>query len=413
MAFCLDGMQTAHIFLHLALRLQLTNPTFSLLNSSQVNLAPSPSHRRLTMVSFTTRSTKNAEAKYQLQSALEEYDQNNNKMTGHTSSTDYADTPSNMVVEVDNYGTAAAETDNIFDRIINMWGEEISCDFGMQSAREQALEVEAAAEAEAAAKAELEQLKQEKKRTSNRKKRKKRKQAADQAKEVEVEVTYVEEAKLARDLDVEAADAKVKQRVQARKAAEARQRQALIEAAQAKKASEGPAQQAAAARRQLKRATEAMKMAKMEAKKAKMLAKKEAKQAKRAEKEAKRQAKEEELARQKYAKAQAAAAKKVAMEEERKAAATRKLLQQMEDEESQLREKEEKIRSLRQRLKAASTDGDLAVAGGLKDFETVVSVSDEDDCSTVYTVDDEEESRAGITQVLSDMLEEASILLGN
>eukprot|EP00985_Skeletonema_marinoi_P032254 scaffold39082_cov150-Skeletonema_marinoi.AAC.11 len=87
----------------------------------------------------------------------------------------------------------------------------------------------------------------------------------------------------------------------------------------------------------------------------------------------------------------------------------------MEEEESQLREKEEKIRSLRQRLKAASTDGDLAVASGLKDFETVVSVSEEDDCSTVYTVDDDddESSRAGITQVLSDMLEEASILLGN
>eukprot|EP00985_Skeletonema_marinoi_P001086 scaffold441_cov139-Skeletonema_marinoi.AAC.9 len=166
------------------------------------------------MVSFksTTRSTKNAEAKkqLQLQSTFEEEedDQNYNKMTGHTSFTDNAGTPSNMVFEVDNYGTAAAETDTIFDKIINMWSEDISCDFGMQSAREQALEVEDAAEAEAAAKAELEQLKQEKKRTSNRKKRKKRKQAADQAKEVEVEVTYVGEAKQARDLDVEAADAK-------------------------------------------------------------------------------------------------------------------------------------------------------------------------------------------------------------
>eukprot|EP00984_Skeletonema_dohrnii_P000741 scaffold219_cov119-Skeletonema_dohrnii-CCMP3373.AAC.5 len=355
------------------------SPDSKRLSASQVNLAlaPSPSYRRLTMVSFrsTTKSTKNAEAKkqLQLQSTFDEDDQNNNKMTGHTSSTDNAGTPSNIVVEVDNYGTAAAEYDTIFDKIINMWGEEISCDFGMQSAREQALEVEAAAEAEAAAKAELEQLKQEQKRTSNRKKRKKRKQAADEAKEVEVEVAYVGEAKQARDLDVEAADAKVKQRLHKpkrhRKDQLSRQLQPVVKA-----------------------------------KKAKMLAKKEAKQAKRAEKEAKRQAKEEELARQKYAKAQAAAAKKVAMEEERKAAEQRRLLQQMEEEESQLS---------RQRLKAASTDGDLAVAGRLKDFETVVSVSEDDDCSTVYTVDDDEESRAGITQVLSDMLEEASILLGN
>ena len=339
----------------------------------------------------TNVSTNNA-AELQLKSArttLKSKIVDENEEGGDKNKTKDSIPPSNFCVDEDTENTGT-----IFDKLFNCWGAGFSCDGYIQSemspSQSQARQAKDDQNQE-----ELKKLEKEKEAAIARRKKK-------LAALVEKEVA-AEKAKKVRDLAQMTADGKMKQQEEAREAANDRQLQAEIEADQAKSVSEMEMKKVIEARRQVKKAKEAMKMAKKEAKRAKKMAKKEAKQAKRAQKEADVMAKKIHAARHKYAKAEAAAARKVAKEERKKADAARKLVLQMEKEENQIRDAEDTIRNLRQKLKAVSANGR----------------QDDDDCDTVLTEastdirsSHDEMSNADFQDLLSDMLEEASILLG-
>lgn len=339
----------------------------------------------------TNETTSNA-AKLQLKSArtintttktIDENEEN-----GDVNKTEDSIPPSNFFcVDED-----AENTGTIFDKLLNCWGAGFSCDDFIQSEMSPSQPRQADDDQD---QVELKKLEKEKEAAITRRKKKLAAMADKEA--------AAEKARKKRDLAQGAADAKMKLQEDAREAADDRHLQAEIEANQAKNVSEMKMKKVAEARRQVKKAKEAMKMAKIEAKRAKKIAKKEVKQAKRAKREAQMTTKKTHAARHKYAKAEAAAARKMAKEEAKKAAAARKLVLQMEKEENQIKDAEDTIRNLRQKLKAVSPDG----RRDSDDCDTVLT-----EASTDFRSSHDEMSNADFKDLLSDMLEEASILLG-
>ena len=220
-----------------------------------------------------------------------------------------------------------------------------------------------------------------------------------------------------------------KQQDAAGEAANAHYTQAVIKADEAKKASEMKSEKADEVRRQVEKAKVVVKMAKTEAKGAKKIAIQEDKMMQRALKELRVVTTQANAARRKFTKFETAAARKAAKEEVKKAAETRKLVQQMEEAENQIRNAEIKIRNLRGQMKkdADATFGMKRIGGGGggdSDIETALSLTStkDDTIATGYesaNFRDVEDLGPSLQHdiedmgsLMSDMMDEASILLG-
>ena len=219
-----------------------------------------------------------------------------------------------------------------------------------------------------------------------------------------------------------------KQQGAAREAAITHYTQAVIKADEAQKASEMKSDKADEVRRRVEKAKVAIKLAKTEAKGAKKIAIKEGKVVERTLKELRVVTAQANAARRKFTKFETAAAKKVAKEEAKRAAATRKLVQKMEEEEKQIRNAEIKIRNLREQMKDADAIFGMkrigGGGGGDNDIETDLTLTStkDDTIATEYesgNFRDVEDLGPSLQHdiedmgsLLSDMMDEASILLG-
>ena len=239
--------------------------------------------------------------------------------------------------------------------------------------------------------------------------RQKQKKAALQA-----EKAAAEKAKRLHAKAQKVADARARQQ-NARNANYALYMQAVKEADKAKEVAEIKDEKAAEVRRQMEKAKVAVRTTKMEAKWAKKILVKEVKQCNRALKELRVVTKEANAARQNFSTYKAAAAKRIAKTEAKKAVVARKLAHKMEEEKKQIKNAEDNIRNLREKITA--TYGMKSIIPVDSDFDTVLTVSTID--TEIFPdpyLDDAPFDLADMNQenvgtVLSDLIEEASILL--
>eukprot|EP00986_Skeletonema_menzelii_P000490 scaffold144_cov159-Skeletonema_menzelii.AAC.4 len=321
---------------------------------------------------------------------------------------DYDDlSPSYMSCSTETQSTATEALDKELEKLQNE-KEAATARKEQKKALIEAIKVEKAAAAEKERK--LREIAQEKKEQEAAFPRKKQKKAAIEA--AKAEKAAAEKAKKLREIAQKAADARARQH-DAREAANAHYRQAVIQADKARKEAEMKDEKAAEVRRQMEKAKVAVKTTKMEAEWAKKIALKEVKESERALKELRVATKQRNAARQKYAKFNTAAAKKAAKMEAKKAAVTRKLVHKMEEEENQIRDAEDKIRNLRDMIEASHAYGMKSLIADDSDIDTAaLTVSTMDDDSTIFPdpyLDDDMGKNLGT--VLSDLVEEASILL--
>ena len=274
------------------------------------------------------------------------------------------------------------DTDLLFGNLFSCWG--------VSEGPSQSLQAEAAQ----AEMKELKEAKETKEEAEIARKKQKKLVAAHANK-----AAAGEKAKQVRDLTLQAPGAKVKQHEAARDAAVGRQKQAEAEAGQAKieakTAAESLTRKVAEARRLLKKAKEDKVMAQKKFKEANKIAEKKVKQATRTKKVAQVLTKKAKAPRREYARIEAALMNKEAQEEAKKAAEARKLVQQLKEEEFQIKNAEKKYLDIKKKIKAAAANGDL---------QDIIL----DNCETVLSDDDDEEFEEKLDNVLNDVVENLS-----